>query len=174
MQTMQARAFEAGAATTGETVSIDPSAWHLAELNLGVFNAPLDSPEMDEFVGALDRINALADAAPGFVWRMTDDDGGPSSNVEVPGAADPLLASNLSVWEDYESLREYMYRTDHAAYMRRRRDWFQHNAVAMTVAWWVPAGTIPTLEDALRRLDHLREHGPTDIGWPLTKPWPLP
>ena len=76
--------------------------WHLAQLNLGLFKAPLDAPEMKPFADALDRINAIAEASPGFVWRLTDDDGGSSSNVPVPGADDPLWAPNLSVWTDVE------------------------------------------------------------------------
>jgi len=163
-----------GSTMSPHEASITPTNYHLAELNLGVFRAPLDSPEMAEFVNSLDRINALADNAPGFVWRMKDDDGGPSSNVAVPGADDPLIASNLSVWTDYESLRDYMYRTDHKSYMQSRTNWFQHQGQAMTVAWWVPAGTIPTLEEALQRLQNLRDHGPSDIGWPLTNPLPKP
>lgn len=139
-----------------------------------MFNAPLDAPEMREFADALDRINAIADASPGFVWRLEDDDGGPSSNVEVPGATDPLPASNLSVWTDLESLWGFMYRTDHAAYLRRRVEWFRKEATPMTVAWWIPAGQTPTLEDALRRLDHLREHGPSDTGFPLGRRIPAP
>ncbi len=148
--------------------------FHLAELNLGTFKAPLESAPMTEFANSLDRINAIADEAPGFVWRLTTDDGGPSSNVPVPGADDPLLASNLSVWTSYEALRDYMYKTDHVSYLRRRSEWFQHHDEAMTVAWWVPAGTIPTLEDALQRLDNLRVNGPSDEGWPLTQPRPAP
>ena len=148
--------------------------WHLAQLNLGVFNAPLDAPEMQPFAEALDRVNAIADRSPGFIWRLTDEDGGPSSNVAVPGADSPLLASNLSVWTDLESLRAFMYRTDHAAYLRRRQEWFQHVDEPMTVAWWIPAGTVPTLVDALRRLDHLREHGPSDVGFPLRRLVPPP
>lgn len=150
------------------------TSWHLAELNLGVFRDSLESPTMSEFAGGLDRINALADEAPGFVWRLTDVDGGPSSNIAIPGDNDPLLASNLSVWEDYESLRNYMYRTDHVSYLRRRSEWFEHRSEAMTVAWWIPAGQLPTLEDALRRLQLLRDHGPSDEGWPLTQPRPAP
>lgn len=146
--------------------------WHLAELNLGVFKAPLDAPEMAPFVDALDPINAIADAAPGFIWRMTDADGGPSSNVEVPGATDPLLASNLSVWADFESLRDFMYRTDHASYLRRRAEWFDRDRQPMTVAWWIPAGTLPTLPEALHRLDHLRKHGPTGLAFPLGRTVP--
>jgi uncharacterized glyoxalase superfamily protein PhnB len=159
-------------ATAGHTSG--DGGWHLAQLNLGVFKAPLDSPEMQPFAAALDRINTLADTAPGFVWRLTSDDGAPSSFVEVPGADDPLLASNLSVWSDLESLRNFMYRTDHAAYLRRRREWFVHERRPMTVAWWIRAGTIPTLEDAMRRLEHLREHGPSDVGFPLGRTVPPP
>lgn len=151
---------------------IEPSAgphWHLAQLNLGIFKYPLDAPEMDPFVMALDRINAIADASPGFVWRLTDDDGGPSSNVEVPGAEDPLLASNLSVWTDYESLRQFMYRSDHGSYMRRRAEWFEKHDEAMTIGWWIPAGEVPTLEDAVRRLEYFRSNGPSDEAFALNR-----
>jgi len=148
--------------------------WHLAQLNLGVFKLPLDAPEMAPFVDALDRINGLADESPGFVWRLQGDDGEPSSYVEVPGADDPLLASNLSVWTDLESLRAFMYRTDHASYLRRRAEWFEREQTPMIVAWWIPAGTLPTLADAIRRLDHLRAHGPSDEGFPLGRTIPDP
>lgn len=151
-----------------------PRRWHLAQLNLGVFKAPLDAPEMAPFVAGLDRINAIADESPGFVWRLKDDDGGPSSNVEVPGADDPLLASNLSVWTDYESLREFMYRTDHAAYLRRRAEWFDRESIPMTVGWWIPAGTVPTLTEALDRLERLRRDGSTVDAFALTRTIPDP
>ncbi|MEM9464553.1 MAG: DUF3291 domain-containing protein [Actinomycetota bacterium] len=151
-----------------------PQGWHLAQLNLGVFKAPLDAPEMAPFAAALDRINAIADESPGFVWRLTDDDGGPSSNVEVPGSDDPLLASNLSVWRDYDSLREFMYRTDHASYLRRRAEWFERESIPMVVGWWVPAGTVPTLDEALDRLEHLRREGPSAAAFPLTRTIPDP
>ena len=151
-----------------------PARWHLAQLNLGRFRAPLDSPEMAPFAGALDRINAIADASPGFVWRLTDDDGRPSSYVEVPGVDDPMVASNLSVWTDAESLRAFMYRTDHAAYLRRRAEWFAHVDEAMTVGWWIPAGTLPTLAEGVERLEHLRRHGPTPRAFTLGRPSPPP
>ncbi|MEM7094491.1 MAG: DUF3291 domain-containing protein [Actinomycetota bacterium] len=146
--------------------------WHLAQLNLGLFQYPLDAPEMAPFVAALDRINAIADASPGFIWRLTDDDGGPSSNVEVPGADDPLLASNLSVWTDLESLRDFMYRSDHFSYLRRRDEWFQRERQPMTVGWWIPAGTLPSLDDALERLERLRTDGPSDQAFPLGRTIP--
>jgi len=167
-------AIEARAAQATHMAGTRATTWHLAQLNLGIFNAPLDAPEMQEFVQSLDRINAIADASPGFVWRMTDADGGPSSNVEVPGADDPLLASNLSVWTGIDSLRDFMYRSDHASYLRRRDEWFERDHQPMTVGWWIPAGTLPTLEDALQRLEMLRTDGPSDQAFPLRRTIPDP
>ena len=147
---------------------------HLAQLNLGLFRARLDADEMAEFAAALEPINALAEASAGFVWRLTGDDGASSSYVEVPGADDPLMAPNLSVWEDLESLRHFMYKSGHAIYLRRRGEWFQKQDGPINVLWWLPAGEIPTLEDAVQRLHDLRDHGPSERGWPLTQPFDPP
>jgi Domain of unknown function (DUF3291) len=43
---------------------------HLVQLNVARLLAPLDSLEIVDFVAALDPINAMADAASGFVWRL--------------------------------------------------------------------------------------------------------
>jgi len=82
--------------------------YHLAQLNLGLFRAPLDSQEMVEFTAALDPVNAIAEATPGFIWRLKDEGGASSSFVDVPGADDPLWAPNMSVWQDLESLKHFM------------------------------------------------------------------
>ncbi len=148
--------------------------WHLAQYNRGLFNHPLDHPEMAEFVNSLDRINALAEASPGFVWRLTDADGGSSSYVDVPGSTNPLIAPNLSVWTGMDELHSFMYKTDHVAYMRRRANWFQKQDGPIAVFWWIPAGTIPTLEEAVRRLDLLDELGPTKDAWTFRRPFPKP
>ena len=147
---------------------------HLAQLNLGLFRAPLDHAEMAEFAAALDPINAIAEASAGFIWRLKAEDGSSSSYVDVPGRADPLWAPNLSVWEDLESLRHFMYKSGHASYLRRRGEWFQKPDRPINVLWWIPAGDIPTLGDAVKRLDYLTENGPSEFGWPLTEPFPPP
>lgn len=150
------------------------SSHHLAQLNLGLFRAPIESAEMAEFAAALDPINAIAEATPGFIWRLRDDHGGSSSFVEVPGRDDPLWAPNLSVWEDLDSLKHFMYKSGHASYLRRRAEWFQNVDRPINVLWWIPAGEIPTLDDAVKRLDDLTSQGPSENGWPLTKPFPRP
>jgi hypothetical protein len=138
---------------------------HLAQLNLGLFKAPLDSEAMAEFRRALEPINALAEATPGFVWRLRDDDGGSSSNVDVPGTDDPLMAPNMSVWESMDALKHFMFKSGHATYLRRRSEWFQRQDAAFNVLWWIPVGEIPTLDDAVRRLRHYDAHGPSQVGF---------
>lgn len=143
---------------------------HLAQLNLGLFRAPLDSEEMAEFAAALDPINALAEATPGFIWRLTDDNGGSSSTVDVPGLDHPLWAPNMSVWESLDALKHFMYKSGHASYLRRRSEWFARPDRLINVLWWIPAGEIPTLHDAMRRLEYLEANGPSHEGFGLTAP----
>ncbi len=150
------------------------SDFHLAQYNVGRIRSPLDHPNVAEFIAALDPINALAEASPGFVWRLTGEDGQSSSYVEVDGIDDPLLIVNYSIWNDLDSLKHFIHRSGHMAYLRRRLEWFEHSEEATSVAWWIPAATIPEVSEAHRRLIHLRELGPTATGWPLTKPWPRP
>ena len=47
----------------------------LAQVNVMRLRAPLDSADLAAFVAALDPVNALADAAPRFVWRLQTDAG---------------------------------------------------------------------------------------------------
>ncbi|MDY7106863.1 MAG: DUF3291 domain-containing protein [Actinomycetota bacterium] len=148
--------------------------FHLAELNVARLTRPLDDAENAEFVAALGPINAIAEATPGFVWRLTDDDGQSSTYVTIPEIDDPLVIANYSIWRDVDSLRHYVYRSGHASYLRRRRDWFERPSAATTVCWWTPEGTIPGVAEAYRRLERLRRDGPSADGWPLNRPHPAP
>jgi hypothetical protein len=131
---------------------------HLAQLNVGVIKAPLDSPVMSGFVDNLDRINALAEASPGFVWRLMT----PAGNAtDIRPTDDENFLVNMSVWEDADSLRRFVYKSSHVEIMRQRAQWFERMSEAYLVLWWVPVGHTPTVEEALERLEHLRVHGPT-------------
>jgi len=122
------------------------------------FKVSPDHPDMAGFMAALKPTNALADGWPGFVWRLQTDEGDATS---IRAFDDPLLLVNMSVWESVEALAEYVYRSGHLDVMRRRREWASHMAEAHLCLWWIPAGEIPTLEEAKERLEHLREHGPS-------------
>ncbi len=130
------------------------SNYQLAQVNIGRILAPLDSPVMAGFVTQLDAVNALADAAPGFVWRLQTEEGNATS---IHAFEDDLMLINMSVWESVDALAAYVYGPDHVAVMRRRREWAHHMKEAYLVLWWVPAGWVPTIDEAKERLEHLRE-----------------
>lgn len=135
--------------------------YHLAQLNVGKILYPQDSEEMAGFIGALDEINALAEASPGFIWRHQDETGSAMSYTMF----DDGTLTNLSLWQDRESLFDYVYKSAHTHYLARRKEWFEMPAEMHMALWWVPKEHIPTLEEAEERLLYLREHGPTPMAF---------
>jgi hypothetical protein len=131
---------------------------HLAHFNVALGKTTVEAPEMAEFMANLDRINALADAAPGFVWRLQDGDGNATS---IRPYDDERMIITLSVWESIEALWSFVYQGGHLGVMGRRREWFVRLPTAYVVLWWVPEGRIPTVEEAMARLELLEAHGPT-------------
>ena len=134
------------------------SNYHLAQLNIARMLQPLDHPQLAGFVAKLDEINALADAAEGFVWRLQDEDGDATSIRPFP---DEMLIVNMSVWESVEALFDYTYRTAHAKVMSQRKQWFEMMGDSHMVLWWVPAGDIPSVDEAKQKLELLQRQGPT-------------
>ena len=141
---------------------------HLAELNIGRLLAPPGDPRVQDFMDNLDRINGLGKRMPGFVWIL---EGAGQGATEFAIQGDALLVPNLTVWETLSALRTFVYDTLHARFMDRRSEWFEVLEARHFVMWHVPAGHIPTLDEALARLDHLRTHGdsPTAFGWDYAK-----
>lgn len=142
------------------------AASHLAQLNIARAVAPIDSPVMAEFIAALAGINALADASPGFVWRLQDDTGDATS---IRPYADPLIIVNLSVWESISALRAFAYKSRHIEFVRRRHEWFESLEQRYLALWWLPAGRLPTVIEAQERLDHLRRHDETPYAFSFQK-----
>jgi len=145
--------------------------WHLAQVNIGRIHAPMDDPIMAEFKAALDEINTLAEASPGFVWRLKGDSGDATSIVAFP---DPLILVNLSVWADVASLHAYVYRSMHGKFFARRESWFAKFESAHLALWWIPAGHVPTVDEAKQRLAWLAERGPTVEAFTFRRPFPPP
>src|SRR6266702_279566 len=126
--------------------------WHhggvdylLAQVNIGRMREPLDSPLLADFVAALDPVNAAADTAPGFVWRLQTEDGNATAvhafAWDRAGSAGVLV--NMSVWESVEALAAYVYSDTHRQVLRRRRQWFERMAEAQAALWWIPRGHTP-------------------------------
>jgi hypothetical protein len=145
---------------------------HVAQINVARLMAPLDAPASSDFVAALAPVNALADAAPGFVWRLQTEEGDATA---VQAFDDPLVIVNLTVWESIEALEAFAYRdASHLAALRRRREWFEPHAAPPTALWWIDAGELPSLEDALERLAELRSSGPSPLAFTFKQQFPPP
>jgi uncharacterized protein DUF3291 len=139
-------------------------AFHLAQINIGRAVGPIDGPLLAEFHALLDPVNALADAAPGFVWRLQTDEG--NATALRPYDDDRIIV-NMSTWESIEALRAFVYSGMHVGVLRRRREWFERFPTSYLALWWLPAGLLPTVEDAKLRLESLDVHGPTPYAFTL-------
>lgn len=149
-----------------------PARYHLAQMNIARFIKPMDHPDMAGFVEMLDPINHQADFAPGFVWRLTDE--GSNNATSIAFYDDPLLLLNMSVWEDVSSLRNYVYRTEHAAMVKRRAEWANAMDSVYIVLWWVPAGHTPDLAEGDAKLKLLQTEGPTSEAFTFGNAYPAP
>ena len=142
---------------------------HLAQVNIGRILGRMDSPVMAEFKANLDPINALAEAAPGFVWRLQSDSG---NATDIVYSEDPFELINLSVWESLESLRSYVYKSHHLEFFKRRAEWFEKATRPTYALWWIERGHVPTVAEAKDRLEHYREHGASPYAFWFSQPYP--
>jgi hypothetical protein len=145
--------------------------YHLAQYNIARLIHPIDSPESAEFVAQLDEVNALAEQAPGFVWRLQSDSG---NATDIDAYGDPAVIVNMSVWQTIDDLFNFAYRERHLEVFRRRAQWFERHEQPHLVMWWVPAGQIPTVEEAIQRLNTLIENGPTAEAFTFKARFPTP
>lgn len=143
----------------------------LAQINISRFRLPADHVANRDFMDALDHVNAVAEAADGFVWRLV---GEGNNATDVAVTDDPHVIANMSVWRDIDALAAYVYRTpDHLAIMRRRKEWFDHGQSYMAL-WWVAAGHRPTLAEGLARIAALEAKGPTAEAFSFRRPFAAP
>ena len=146
---------------------------HLAQLNIGKLRGSRNDPAMAGFFDNLDRINAVAERMPGFVWRLKD---GSGNATNISWAGDAGVIANLTVWESVETLEKFVWQTAHTKIYARKGEFFEKMQTPYFVMWWIDAGHIPTLEEARERLDHLTAHGPSEFafGWetaPAARLW---
>lgn len=138
----------------------------LAQLNIALAKYPMEAPQISDFVDNLDCVNATAESSPGFVWRLKDDTG---SATSIQAFDDPNMLVNMSVWLNIDSLKDFMFRTHHKDFMRRKSEWFHKIPQASYVLWWVNDNHIPTLEEGLSKLEHLRQHDETEDAFSFKK-----
>lgn len=133
--------------------------YHLAQVNIAIAKYAYDDPRFAGFVDNLDRIYELSEATAGFVWRhvTVNDD----AEAKAAFGEDDLIF-NMSVWKDKESLRDFVYMSEHVDILRQRGEWFIPQNRPIMALWWQSAGTIPTIVEAKHRLDRLAQAGPTE------------
>ncbi|MDN3650911.1 DUF3291 domain-containing protein [Reinekea marina] len=146
------------------------SGYQLAQLNVAKLLAPIDSPKIADFVANLDRINALAEASEGFVWRLQTEEGD-ATGIDYFGSD---IIANMSVWRSIDALHHYVYKTAHIEIMRRKKEWFHHMSEAHTVLWWIPSGHKPSIEEAALKLSTLQDKGPTEQAFTFKKSYSIP
>ncbi|PKA83883.1 uncharacterized protein DUF3291 [Ulvibacter sp. MAR_2010_11] len=136
---------------------------HLAQFNIAEALDTMESPVMADFVNNTDRINALAEKSPGFIWRFTDDEGNDSYSVRI--FKSDFILVNMSVWENRESLFKFVYNSDHVEIFRRKKEWFSKMPKMHMVLWYIEEGEIPTLQEGKKRLEYLQEHGESEYAF---------
>lgn len=136
--------------------------YHYAQFNVAWLRKPLDHPDIADFKNAIDPLHDIADQTPGFVWRLIAD-GDDDATALRPLGEDGII--NFTVWESREAMAAWVYRHEHGAALKRRRDWFNPPVEPSVVMWWIPAGHTPTLDEALDRLQYLRNNGPTPLAF---------
>ncbi|KAA3648146.1 MAG: DUF3291 domain-containing protein [Chloroflexi bacterium] len=140
--------------------------YHLAQLNIAKMIYSVEDPRMAEFMDNLDPINQLAEEAPGFVWRLQTEEGDATA---IRAFEDPKILLNMSMWEDVESFRNYVYKSQHLDFFKDREKWFEPMTEAHMVMWWVAEGHLPDVEEAKKRLEMLRANGPTPRAFTVAK-----
>jgi hypothetical protein len=140
----------------------------LAQLNIAQAKHPLDTLAMKEFTDNLEPINTLADASEGFIWRLVGESG---DATDIQAFSDPNIIVNMSVWSSIDALKNFMFKTHHRDFFRRKQEWFSKIENASYVLWWVEEGTIPSVDDGIVRLEHLRCYGDSPYAFSFKAPF---
>lgn len=139
--------------------------YHLAHLNVAKLLKPIDHPDSADFINNVGRINQLAEASNGFVWRLVDEASDPAN----PSHQNPLVIATLSVWENVEALKTFSFKTEHGDFVKRRKEWFEKLDDAYVVLWYVEVGHQPDLTEAMERLNLLKKNGDTPDAFSFRK-----
>jgi len=148
------------------------NSYNIAEINIArMKGVNINDPIMKEFVDNLEKVNALAETSHGFVWRLKDDQ---NNATGYNPYSDEQVIINVSVWESIEALENFVYRTFHTEFLKRRKEWFQTYGKVYTAMWWMPAGQFPTAEEAVGKLSYLQQNGPSAFAFDFRNRFPQP
>ena len=120
----------------------------------------INDPIMKEFVDNLDSVNEIAENSEGFIWRLIDEN---NNATNLNPYDDVQIIINISVWKDIESLENFMYKSFHSDFLRRRKEWFKTFGKVSTAMWWIPNGKFPSMQEAVEKLDYLQKNGSSEL-----------
>lgn len=133
----------------------------IAQINVSRFRRPKADPVNQPFMDALDHVNAEADVADGFIWRLVGEGDANDATAIQALAGDADFIVNLTVWRDVPALEAFAYRqADHRSVMARRGEWFEPVEPSLAL-WDVPEGHIPTVAEAMEKLAQIGREGPS-------------
>ena len=146
--------------------------YQIAQINVArMHGVNINDPIMKEFVDNLDKVNALAESSEGFIWRLKDENNNATS---INPYNDAQVIINISVWQAIEDLENFVYKTFHTDFLRRRKEWFQTYGKVSTAMWWVPAGQFPSVEEAIAQLGYLQQNGASEKVFDFRKKFDVP
>jgi hypothetical protein len=146
--------------------------YNIAEINIAkIKGVDINDPVMKEFVDNLDGVNAISESSPGFVWRLKDES---NNATNINPYNDEQIIINISVWESIETLENFMYRTFHSNFLKRRKEWFQTFGKVSTAMWWIPKEQFPTIGESVEKLDYLQKNGSTELAFDFRNKFPAP
>jgi len=146
--------------------------YNIAEINIAkIKGVDINDPIMKEFVDNLDGVNDIAESSNGFVWRLKDES---NNATNINPYNDEQIIINISVWESIEALENYMYKTFHSNFLKRRKEWFHSFGKVSTAMWWMPKGQVPTIEEAVEKLDYLQKNGSSELVFDFKNKFPAP
>ena len=140
----------------------------VAQFNWAKPKYDLEAPEIEEFVRALDAINLLAESSPGFIWRTKETDSKDPDREQPLG--DEYIA-NFSMWETLEDLQNFVYKSGHTFYLKKRNEWFTPEKYSNVV--WYTESSVLTIEECMKARQELLKNGPSSdffpLGWKIRK-----
>jgi hypothetical protein len=146
--------------------------FQIAEINIArMKGVDINDPIMKEFVDNLDKVNSIAESSKGFVWRLKDES---NNATNINPYNDEQVIINISVWQSIESLEDFMYKTFHSEFLKRRKQWFQNFGKVSTAMWWINKGDLPNVNEAVEKLAYLQKNGPSEIVFDFKKKYPPP
>ena len=144
------------------------SSSHLVQANYGEWAIEKYTPERYQlFCEHGIKVMSRAVAGSGFVWASGNSFYADANVVRIFDEPNAIL--NLSVWESYDALKDFVFNGAHREVMQNRDTWFKQLPQLVSVLWWTKVGVMPTIAEAKQKLDLINAVGATPAAFNFAK-----